>query len=140
MSGHNSRSGLFLMEMIIVILFFSICAAICVSAFAKARVTADSSRALNDAVIQASNTAEAYKASGGDLRKTAELLSSAADGSMISAEAETIGTEEKLTVSYKDMTVVLEKKDDGLADVTAYGPGSAGASAKETIFTMHARV
>lgn len=73
MSGHNSRSGLFLMEMITVILFFSICAAICVSAFAKARVTADSSRTLNDAVIQASNTAEAYKAADGDLQKTARI-------------------------------------------------------------------
>ena len=127
------------MEMITVILFFSICAAICVSAFAKARVTADSSRTLNDAVIQASNTAEAYKAADGDLQKTAELINGAADGSMIAAEAETSGAEERLTVSYKDMTVILEKNDDGLANVTAYGPGSAGASDKETIFTMHVR-
>lgn len=140
MSGHNSRSGLFLMEMIIVILFFSICAAICVSAFAKARVTADSSKSLNDAVIQTSNTAEAYKAAGGDLQKTAELIDSADDSSMISAEVETTGAEEKLTISYKDMTIVLEKKDDSLADVTAYGPGSAGASDKAAIFTMHVRV
>ena len=138
MSGHNSRSGLFLMEMITVILFFSICAAICVSAFAKARVTADSSRTLNDAVIQASNTAEAYKAADGDLQKTAELINGAADSSMMAAEADTSG-KEKLKVSYEDMTVILEKKDDGLADVTAYGPGSAGASDKKTIFTMHVR-
>ena len=138
MSGHDSRSGLFLMEMITVILLFSICAAICVSAFAKARVTADNSRTLNDAVIQASNTAEAYKAADGDLQKTAELINGAADSSMIAAEADTSG-KEKLKVSYEDMTVVLEKKDDGLADVTVYGPGSAGASDKETIFAMHVR-
>ena len=85
MSGHNSRSGLFLMEMITVILFFSICAAICVSAFAKARVMADSSRTLNDAVIQASNTAEALSRNsffqlrsrfGRFGRKAADVLSS----------------------------------------------------------------
>ena len=108
------------------------------SAFAKARVTADSSRMLNGAVIQASNTAEAYKAADGDLQKTAELINGTADSSMIAAEADISGKEE-LKVSYEDMTIVLEKKDDSLADVTVYGPGSAGASDRKTIFTMHIR-
>ena len=126
------------MEMITVILFFSICSAICVSAFAKARVTADSSRTLNDAVIQASNTAEAYKAAAGDVQKTAELINGTADSSMIAAEADISG-KGKLKVSYEDMTIVLEKKDDSLADVTVYGHGSAGASDRKTIFTMHVR-
>ena len=57
---------------------------------------------------------------------------------MIAAEADTSG-KEKLKVSYGDMTIILEKKDDSLADVTAYGPGSAGASDKETIFARHVR-
>ena len=66
------------------------------------------------------------------------MINGAADSSMMAAEADTSG-KEKLKVSYEDMTIVLEKKDDGLADVTAYGPGSAGTSDRKTIFAMHVR-
>ncbi|MBR5228686.1 MAG: hypothetical protein IKV96_02480 [Firmicutes bacterium] len=62
------------MEMIIVIFFFSICAAICVSIFADARVTAEESVQLNNAVVRASNLAELYKSTDGDLTESARLL------------------------------------------------------------------
>jgi hypothetical protein len=40
MRSSSSRSGLFLIEMVLVILFFSICAAVCMRVFAAARQTA----------------------------------------------------------------------------------------------------
>lgn len=134
MSRHNSKSGLFLMEMIIVILFFSICSAVCVSIFAKARIMADDSRDLNNAVIRSSNIAEVYKAASGELSKTAWLLKNDSDSDLQSAEEEDIGKGKKLTVSYEDMTIVLSVTDD-LATVTAYDKKNN----IDSIFTMHIR-
>lgn len=148
MSRHNSKSGLFLMEMIIVILFFSICAAICVNVFAKARVTADSGRALNSAAIRSANIAETYKAAGGDLGRTAELLKEASDGDLVSVEAD--GSSGELIAVYDNMTVIVNKDavdtnvNSGLVDIKAYdkaySDGSAGATDNaDEIFEMRAR-
>lgn len=134
MSRHNSKSGLFLMEMIIVILFFSICSAVCVSIFAKARIMADDSRDLNNAVIRSSNIAEIYKAAGGELNKTARLLKNDSDSDLQSAEEEDTGKGEKLTVLYEDMTIMLSVADS-LATVTAYDKKND----TDSIFTMHVR-
>lgn len=65
MIKHNySKSELFLMEFIVVILFFSLSAAICISAFVKANNISEESKKLNHAVILAQSTAEKIKASG----------------------------------------------------------------------------
>ncbi len=143
MSRHNSKSGLFLMEMIIVILFFSICAAICVNVFAKARVTSDSSRELNNAAIRSSNIAEVYKAADGDLQQTAALLNELSGEDLQTAEAESetadkVGT---LTVEYDDMTAELTVGDDGLAEINTYSAekNAPAGHAEKSIFTMHVR-
>ncbi|MCL2633365.1 MAG: hypothetical protein FWD34_02500 [Oscillospiraceae bacterium] len=68
-----SKKNLLLIEMIIVILFFALAAAGCVTLFAQAYSDGNYSRELTSAVIQAQNIAEFFKASGGDLDKTAEL-------------------------------------------------------------------
>lgn len=54
----NSRSSLFLMELIIAILFFSLVSAVCLKAFARSHILSQDANALNDAVIQAESTAE----------------------------------------------------------------------------------
>lgn len=53
-----SRSGLFLLEMMISILFFSIAAAVCVQVFAKAHTMSREAQDLNMAVSCASSAAE----------------------------------------------------------------------------------
>ena len=62
----NSGSGIFLMEMIVVVFFFIICAAVCMLAFAKAdhmsRLAADR----NQAVLAAQCMAEVWKLEGMD--------------------------------------------------------------------------
>ena len=145
MSRQNSRSGLFLMEMIIVILFFSICAAICVNVFAKARVTADGARALNSAASRAANVAETYKAADGDIERAAQLLQSASGSDLESAEAvaEPDGSG-SLTAVYEDMTIILSENSSGAADIKAYSSEPDGAAAgspdeKGELFKMTVR-
>ncbi len=63
------RSGLFLIEMVLVNLFFSICAAVSMRVFAAALQTADRSRYLSAAVLAAESAAECWKSSKGDLKR-----------------------------------------------------------------------
>lgn len=75
LNGNNlksrSKSSLFLMELIIVLMFFSLCAATCMQIFANAKVKTDYSRDLTNAAFVAESVAEVYKAVGGDLEATA---------------------------------------------------------------------
>ena len=59
------RSNIFLMEIIISILFFSIASAVCIQLFAKAKLQSDNTAALNQAVLAASSAAEALEVSDG---------------------------------------------------------------------------
>ncbi len=71
---HAPKATLFLMELVIVIFFFSICAAICVNMFGSAQQMANDSENLSRAVVEARSAASCYKATDGDLEKTARLL------------------------------------------------------------------
>jgi prepilin-type N-terminal cleavage/methylation domain-containing protein len=64
MDSGRSKSGLFLIELLIVIAVFAVCAAICVSLFAEAHLTAALSRDTTHAVNLARNAAEEFKATG----------------------------------------------------------------------------
>lgn len=68
-----SKSALFLMELLIVILFFSLTAAICMQIFSQAKITADKASELSAAITEAQNAAELYKANGGNLVLTAKM-------------------------------------------------------------------
>ena len=69
-----TRSGLFAIELLIAVGIFTLCAAICVGLFVRAEVLSRESEELTHAVNSAKNIAEVYKASEGELEKTAELL------------------------------------------------------------------
>ncbi len=61
--NNYSKSQIFLLEFIIVVLFFGICSTICISVFMKAdSISKESSRDVNAMVI-AQNAAECFKAS-----------------------------------------------------------------------------
>ncbi len=66
---NHTKSELFLMEFIVVILFFSLCTAICISAFVKANHISEESKLLNGAMILAQSTAEEIKATGNSSEK-----------------------------------------------------------------------
>lgn len=57
----NTRSSLFLMEMIVAILFFSLASAVCLRMFAKSHQLSTDAAVLNQAVNQTDNIAELIK-------------------------------------------------------------------------------
>lgn len=69
-----TRSGLFAIELLIAVGIFTLCAAICVGLFVRAEVLSRESEELTHAVNTARNIAENFKASEGELEKTARLL------------------------------------------------------------------
>lgn len=59
----RSKSSLFLMELIIVLMFFALSAAICMKVFSSAKVKTDMSRNMTNASFAAESLAETWKAS-----------------------------------------------------------------------------
>ncbi|MEA4987176.1 MAG: hypothetical protein VB095_03890 [Anaerovorax sp.] len=70
----DSKSQIFLMEFIIVILFFSICVTICLKAFVEANYMSEESKRINQAILIAESAAECIKAS--DYKEMDDKLSS----------------------------------------------------------------
>lgn len=77
---YASKSTLFLMELVIVLFFFALCAAICVSVFGSAQQMARDSHSLSDGVMAARSAASCYKSAEGDLEQTMVLLDGQWDG------------------------------------------------------------
>ncbi len=61
----KSKASLFLMELIMSILFFSLAAALCVRLFVKSHVLSDSSVILNHAVVECESAAEYFYGNNG---------------------------------------------------------------------------
>lgn len=74
MNNNARKTGLFLMELIIAILFFSLAAAICIQLFVKSHMISERNIALNHSILLAQNTAEIFYATNGDPEKMASLL------------------------------------------------------------------
>ncbi|MDO4582436.1 MAG: hypothetical protein Q4B96_07650 [Bacillota bacterium] len=62
----SSKNGLFLMELLLAVTFFCICAAVCMQVFVTAKQQSDDSYALANASQLCAAAAEAYKGYGGD--------------------------------------------------------------------------
>ena len=110
------RSGLFLIELVIVILFFAVSCTVCVRIFAAAKLLSDRAQRLDTAVAAAQNAAELYKNCGGSLADTAGQL-----GALL--------TDGKATLDAGDgMTLVMtESGTDGgnlasYCEITVIGP------------------
>lgn len=67
-----SRSGLFLLELMLVILFFSLTSAICAHLFVQAHLVSGASSALTGSAREVQSVAEQYKAAGGDLTRLSQ--------------------------------------------------------------------
>ena len=78
-----TRSGLFAIELLISVGIFTLCAAICMGLFVRAEVLSRDSADLDRAVTEARNTAECFKAAGGDLKETAKLTGGELAGDML---------------------------------------------------------
>ena len=73
-SKATSRTGLFLMELILSILFFSLAGAICIQLFVKSHVVSQNSVDLNHSVLRAQNMAEAFYGCDGNPAEIKELF------------------------------------------------------------------
>lgn len=69
-----SKSGSFLMELILSILFFSVASAVCIQLFAKAHLLDQKTGYQNQAVIWAENLASLWQAENGDLSVVRDTL------------------------------------------------------------------
>jgi len=72
----RSKSTLFLIEQLIVIAVFAICAVACISILSAAYFNANNSGAVSNALLKAESGAEVFKATGGDLAATGEIIGS----------------------------------------------------------------
>ena len=70
----RSKSTLFLIEQLIVIAVFAICAAACISILTAAFFKANDTRATSQAIHKAESAAEVFKATGGDVETVANIL------------------------------------------------------------------
>ena len=70
----KSKSRLFFIEILIIIVFFSICAGVCMNLFAKAKLISVESSDLTKGVMVAQAAAEAVKAEGDSPGKAAGRL------------------------------------------------------------------
>ena len=70
----RSKSGLFLMELIIAICFFAVASAVCVQLFAISHTLSRRSSGMQMAVQLAAGTAEGFKILGDDVNALAELM------------------------------------------------------------------
>lgn len=75
----TSKSSLFLMELILAILFFSLASAICVQMFVKGHSLSSDSVKLNHAVIYCESMAEMFYSTDGDLDAMAKIMQGNAD-------------------------------------------------------------
>lgn len=77
MKRMSSRSGLFLLELIISILFFSLASAICIQLFVQAHLMDRNNKNLTNAVQVCENFAEVYTSLQGDAALLASVYPSA---------------------------------------------------------------
>jgi len=77
MPENNSRTSLFLMELIIAVFFFSLASAVSIRLFVSAHTLTEKSTALSNATIWSQNLSEAFYSCKGDLQKIANLYPTA---------------------------------------------------------------
>ena len=70
----HSKSSLFLMELIIALLFFSLASTVCIQLFVKSYTLSQETTDLNYAINSAQNMAEAFIGCNGDLSFIASLF------------------------------------------------------------------
>lgn len=81
-STSPSKTGYFLIELLIVIAFFAVAASMCVQVFVKSHLISIDSRDLSRSVTEAQSAAEAFKAAGSG-QEVATLLAGSLSGDTV---------------------------------------------------------
>ena len=105
----SSKSSLFLMELIISILFFSLASAACIQLFVKAHVLDIRTREQNETVIWSQNLASLWQAKDGDLNAIYKQLVTDLSNPRDAFD---------LSLDKKTLTVMFNKDFELLSDVS----------------------
>ncbi len=70
----SSRTGLFLMELILAVLFFALAGSVCIQLFVKSHVISERSVELNHGVLWTQNVSEAFYGCNGNVSEMATLF------------------------------------------------------------------
>lgn len=70
----QKKTGLLLIELTLMLLFFALSSVVCLSIFASAQALSKQALELDCAAVEAQNAAECFKAAHGDIKRTAALL------------------------------------------------------------------
>ena len=148
----NSRLSLFLMELIVAIMFFSLSAAVCVRLFASAHILADNTENLSNATIWSQNLAESFAGHKGNLKEIGALYSdgvvtynpndpSQKDGSIVlffNEKWEPLGS---LSGSSYVAFMITHTEDakDVYSDVTDYNVNLVGKASVGEIYVLDIR-
>lgn len=135
----GSKSSLFLMELIIAILFFSIASAVCIRLFASAHLESQQSAQLNRAVFCAQSAADALSAANGDSEQLTELIGATetSDGEFSArydADCKPLATEADAAYA---LTIATSGGEGGVitADISVFGVEAPD----EPLFTLQTK-
>ena len=140
----GSKLSLFLMELIVAILFFSLSAAVCVRLFVHAHLMAERTENLSSAVIWSQNLSESFTALKGNLEEISDLY----PDSYLTEDTLVLFFDENWesvdeTLSKASYEAVLKVKRDSAAnvygDVTDYDVTLIGDALAGTIAVMDIR-
>ncbi len=111
----TSRSGLFLMELIISILFFSLAGAVCVKLFVNSHIISKSSVELNHSLEWSQNVAEVFYSCNGDIEKMAAVFQSQNQNCILyDADSSPSGNTELVLLFNSDFSPVINYQNSGM--------------------------
>ena len=105
---NRSKSTLFLIEQLIVIAVFAVCAVACISILTASYFYANDGNAVNNATIKAQSGAEVFKASGSDFSTVAEILGGTVTSTGLGADGVSV-----VAVYYDKDWVICTEDDAG---------------------------
>lgn len=138
----HSKSALVLMELIIVILFFSLASTVCIQLFAKSHLLSRQTVNENHAVIHAQNLAECFLATEGDMTQIKTLFPTCVpntSGDTVTLLFDKDWKECDETNACYSASLVAYPEADGLitAEITVTPYNSASADSIYTLTVMH---
>lgn len=153
MPSRGSKLSLFLMELIIVIFFFSLAAAVCVRLFASAHMLSEKAENITNAAMWSQNLSEVFVGKKGDITTISELYPDA----FVTADESHAGTKNGSVILFFDkdweivdrelseasyeaiMEVQVKEAGEVYSDVTEYGTIYQGNAAEGTIAVLDVR-
>ena len=137
----RSKSTLFLMEQIVVIAVFAICAAVCVKILVVSYIMTVDAVDTRNALLAAESAAESHKAFAGDVERIADILSGSSGGDTVRVFYDSywqpggeygayfvlylVRRNAAQPVIFADITVSRTLDDNELISLTAAARGSA---------------